>query len=232
MRPIPIALALACSSGPEPAEEVSRDLPAAVAPAAVAALHPTGGSEVHGDVKLTDVEGGVRVKATVHGLKPGRHGFHVHEYGDCTGRTGVSTGPHLGSEGDLHGGPWSPPGERHLGDLGNLEAHEDGTAHYERVDRHLVMEEIIGRSVVVHLHMDDLETQPSGDSGPAVACGVVGIAEKPGRVAVARELKHPSDELHGSTQEHPEEALGADEEPPPEAKAPPPEEALSEAPPE
>jgi Cu-Zn family superoxide dismutase len=77
-----------------------------------------------------------------------------------------------------HAGPDSP--KRHVGDLGNLEADADGNAHLEYVDKHLMLngpKSIIGRGVIVHANEDDLKSQPTGNAGGRVACGVIGIAK-------------------------------------------------------
>jgi Cu-Zn family superoxide dismutase len=78
--------------------------------------------------------------------------------------------------------PHSSPSskERHVGDLGNIEADKDGKAHFDYVDTMLSFsgkDSIIGRGVVVHEKEDDLKTQPTGAAGARVACGVIGIAK-------------------------------------------------------
>ena len=146
---------------------------------AVAVLHPTEGSKVTGFVSFEKVRGGIRVTATVEGLSPGLHGFHVHEFGDCTSPDGNSAGGHFNPMGAQHGGPTADG--RHVGDLGNIDAGKgDGPVKYETVDKMLALEgpnSIIGRSVVVHAKADDLKTQPTGNSGARLACGVIGITK-------------------------------------------------------
>ncbi len=144
---------------------------------AVAVLHPTEGNDVSGTVTFTKVDGGIRIEAEVSGLSEGAHGFHIHQYGDCTAPDGTSAGGHFNPEDVEHAGPDDDP--RHVGDLGNLEAGSDGTATYSRVDEHLAFSgehSIIGRAVIVHQDEDDLESQPTGAAGPRMACGVIGIA--------------------------------------------------------
>lgn len=141
---------------------------------AVAILHPTEGNQVQGTVTFTEVEGGVLIIADVSNLTPGKHGFHVHEHGDCSAHDASSAGGHFNPTKSKHGGPDSA--ERHVGDLGNLEADKDGNAHYERVDKLLTLngpDTIVTRSVVVHAGEDDFTTQPTGNSGPRIACGVI-----------------------------------------------------------
>jgi Cu-Zn family superoxide dismutase len=116
--------------------------------------------------------------ADVDGLSPGKHGFHVHEFGDCSG-DGSATGSHFNPTNSKHGGPDSR--ERHVGDLGNLVADETGYAHYERVDKIISLEgenSILGRSIVIHADPDDYTTQPTGASGTKIACGVIEPIEK------------------------------------------------------
>jgi Cu-Zn family superoxide dismutase len=146
---------------------------------AVAVLNSVSGSGVTGVVTFTRVDNGVKVVADVQGLTPGKHGFHVHQYGDCSAPNGDSAGGHFNPEGKPHGAPVS--GDRHVGDLGNIAAGEDGKAHYEWTDHMIAFEgrdSIIGRGLIVHANADDLVTQPAGNSGPKVACGVIGIAAK------------------------------------------------------
>jgi superoxide dismutase, Cu-Zn family len=146
---------------------------------AVAVLHPTKGSETRGIVRYEKTAGGVRVTADVEGLTTGKHGFHVHEFGDCSAPDAASAGGHFNPTSMPHGGPSSD--KRHSGDLGNLAANQEGKAHYEWVDPMLDFEgerSIVGRGVVVHAKEDDLTSQPAGDSGARIACGVVGLAAK------------------------------------------------------
>lgn len=143
---------------------------------AIAIVYPTEGSMVSGVVYFTKVYGGVAVVARVEGLTPGKHGFHIHEYGDCSDPKGASAGGHYNPTGTRHGGPDSE--ERHAGDLGNIEANDFGTAYYYRLDGMIKLngpDSIIGRGVVVHAGEDDLTSQPSGAAGPRVACGTIAI---------------------------------------------------------
>ena len=145
---------------------------------AVAVLHPTQGNDVSGTVVFTQMNNGVKVEADISGLSPGKHGFHVHEFGDCSAPDGTSAGGHYNPTGEPHAGPEQK--NRHMGDLGNIEADNSGKAHYERVDSHLVLngpDTIIGRGFIVHAGADDLKSQPSGAAGPRVACGVIGVAK-------------------------------------------------------
>lgn len=163
--------------------EVARKKPAPQGPShAVCVLRGIQGSEVTGVVHFQQEAEGVRIEARIEGLAAGRHGFHIHEFGDCTAPDGSSAGRHFAPMGQGHGGPNAA--RRHEGDLGNLFATEAGVAAFGRVDEVLTLRgpaSFAGRSVVVHARPDDLRSQPDGRSGPAVACGVIGVAGGPSR---------------------------------------------------
>ena len=144
---------------------------------AVAVLMPTEGGTVGGVVTFSKVEGGVRVIADIVDLAPGPHGIHIHEFGDCRAADGASAGGHYNPLNNPHGAPDAQ--KRHVGDLGNIIADANGLAALDIVDTHLALEgphSIIGRSVVLHAKADDFKTQPHGNAGARLACGVIGIA--------------------------------------------------------
>ena len=145
----------------------------------IAVIHPTEGNSAHGVVTFTREGDDVRVQATVNGLDPeSNHGFHIHEFGDCSADDGTSAGGHFNPHDMPHSGP--DTNMRHVGDLGNLEADSDGQAAIDFVDSVIDFDgvaTILGRGIVVHAGEDDLETQPTGDAGPRIGCGVIGIAE-------------------------------------------------------
>jgi superoxide dismutase, Cu-Zn family len=145
---------------------------------AVAVLHPTGSNTAEGTVWLSAATGGVAVKATLKGLAPGTHGFHVHEFGDCTAPDGASAGGHFNPTAKPHGAPTDSA--RHAGDLGNVTAAADGTATLQWTDPSMKLDGsdgVIGHAVIVHASPDDLKTQPTGNAGGRVACGVIGVAK-------------------------------------------------------
>jgi Cu-Zn family superoxide dismutase len=145
---------------------------------AVCILSPTQGNAVTGIITFTKTENGIKVIADVKGLSKGKHGFHIHEFGDCSSPDGSSTGGHFNPEEKSHAGPSDMA--RHMGDMGNLEANDAGLAHLEYTDHMISFEgdhSIIGRSIIVHKSEDDLKTQPTGNAGSRVACGVIGIAK-------------------------------------------------------
>jgi Cu-Zn family superoxide dismutase len=145
---------------------------------AYSVVDPTEGFDAVGAITFTVTQDGVRIIADVGGLKPGKHGFHIHEHGDCSAPDGSSAGGHFNPTNKKHGGPDSE--EHHVGDLGNLEANASGFAHYDKIN-HLIMLEgpnsIIGKSIVIHEDADDLTTDPAGNSGKRIACGPITIAE-------------------------------------------------------
>lgn len=143
----------------------------------VAVLHPTQGSSVKGAVWFIQHKGYVLVKARVTGLAPGKHGFHIHQYGNCSGPKGTTAGGHFNPKKHQHGAPTAK--KRHHGDLGNLVADNSGVATLEWKDKLITLtgkHAIIGRGVIVHENVDDLKTQPTGNAGGRVACGVIGLA--------------------------------------------------------
>jgi Cu-Zn family superoxide dismutase len=150
---------------------------AASAPtSAVAVLLPSKGSEVKGTISFTKEGDGVRVKGEITGLTPGKHGFHVHEFGDVTSTDGMSAGGHFNPAGAPHGGPDAQ--QRHAGDFGNVEADQSGVAKIDFLDKLITFDgptSILGRGLVVHAKPDDLSTQPSGNAGDRVAVGVIGV---------------------------------------------------------
>ena len=144
---------------------------------AEATMIPTKDSKVQGHITFTQVDGKVKVVAVITGLTPGKHGFHIHEYGTWS-EDGMSSGGHFNPTGAKHADVTDSP--RHVGDLGNITADENGKATLELEDAHLTFHgptSIIGRGVVVHEKADDLTTQPSGDAGGRLAVGVIGVAK-------------------------------------------------------
>lgn len=141
---------------------------------AVCALHPTKGNNVYGTVYFSTVTNGIKIVADIYGLTPGKHGFHVHEFGDCSAPDASSAGGHFNPTHSKHGAP--DAFERHVGDLGNVVADDTGHAHYERVDAIIKLNgpnSIIGHAMIVHANPDDFVTQPTGNAGGRVACGII-----------------------------------------------------------
>ena len=144
---------------------------------ATAILHPSSGSEVKGQVTFTKTGDDVQVVADIENLKPGKHGFHIHEKGDCSAPDASSAGAHFNPTHQHHGGPATA--EHHAGDLGNITADTTGRVHLEWTGKLQLNgpDSIIGKSVVVHEKEDDLKTDPTGNSGGRIACGVIEAAK-------------------------------------------------------
>jgi len=143
-------------------------------PSASADLQARSGSAVAGKVSFSEANGRLRVEATVSGLTPGEHGFHVHEAGDCSAPDASSAKGHFNPMGKAHGHHASA--ERHGGDMPNLIANAQGEAKYSAELTGLSLTGttgVIGRSVVIHADPDDYKSQPAGNSGKRVACGVI-----------------------------------------------------------
>ena len=145
-------------------------------PTAVANLEATKGNETKGTVTFRQDGDEVRVRVNVTGLKPGAvHGFHVHDKGDCSSGDGMSAGGHFNPLGKPHAHPSTP--ERHAGDMFALKADDYGNATLSiELDVITVTEGptgIIGRGLIVHAQADDYNTQPTGNAGARVACGVI-----------------------------------------------------------
>jgi Cu-Zn family superoxide dismutase len=161
------------------ADDAAHHAKAAAGTSAIAVLVPSATSKVTGTVRFTQEAKGVRVQAEVKGLTPGAHGFHVHEKGDLSKPDFTSAGGHFNPTGHPHAARDAQ--QRHIGDLGNLEADANGSARVDFVDAQLQLagpHSIIGRAVIVQEKADDLKSQPTGDAGGRVAGGVIGLVEQ------------------------------------------------------
>ena len=161
-----VALAAGCASVAPPG------------PKATAKLEPTQGNTANGTVTFTQKGTKVVVDARVAGLAPGAHGFHIHEKGDCGSGDGMSTGGHFNPLAKPHGNPVVP--DHHAGDMPMLVADASGNAALiVELDVMTVgsgITDIVGRGLIVHKDPDDFTTQPTGNSGDRLACGVVNLA--------------------------------------------------------
>jgi Cu-Zn family superoxide dismutase len=143
---------------------------------ATAALQPTKGSKAFGEATFEQAGDKVRVIVFAQGLKPNaEHGLHIHEAGDCSSGDGMSAKGHFNPHGKPHGNPSS--GERHAGDLPALKAGKDGRAKIDAtVDLISIGQgpgNIVGRGLIIHADPDDYKTQPTGNAGARIACGVI-----------------------------------------------------------
>lgn len=172
----------ACKSTPDVEENlVSRNQPKDLIDGHIFAsvtLEPKSGSRAEGKAWLTKSDAGFQLVVSVQNVKPGKHGIHFHEKGDCSAPDASSAGAHFNPTKLTHGTP--DPMKHHVGDLGNITVESDGTGVLNLVIGREVFHpgftdwtELIGKSLVLHEKVDDLKTQPSGDSGDRIACGVV-----------------------------------------------------------
>lgn len=145
----------------------------------IALITPIGDSNVKGTVVFEKEADGVRITANVGGFEPNtKHGFHVHEFGDLGAADATSAGGHFNPDGHDHG--LLDKDDRHAGDMGNLEADENGKATLSLLMKGLKLEAghdgILGRSVIIHADEDD-GGQPTGNAGDRIGAGVIGISK-------------------------------------------------------
>jgi Cu-Zn family superoxide dismutase len=141
---------------------------------AIATLDPTTGNNTRGSVSFVQRGSDVRVSADITGLKPGsEQAFHVHEKGDCSSGDGMSAGGHFNPASKPHG---PQGGEHHAGDMPNLRADANGNARASFDLKGVSVEAFEGKGLIVHRDPDDYTSQPAGNAGPRVACGVIRAA--------------------------------------------------------
>jgi Cu-Zn family superoxide dismutase len=143
---------------------------------AVANMKPTQGNTASGKVEFKQSGSLVHVKVDLTGLAPGsEHALHVHERGDCSAPDAMSAGGHFNPEGAPHGNFDHPP--HHAGDLPNLKADDKGEVHTSFDVNYLSVgsggSDVAGRGLILHRDTDDYKSQPAGNSGPRIACGVI-----------------------------------------------------------
>lgn len=142
---------------------------------AVATLQPTTGNTASGTAWFTQLPDGVQVRVKVAGLKPNQeHGFHAHEKGDCSSGDGMSTGGHFNPTGKPHG---PQDADHHAGDFPALKSDANGYAEATfKLSGATVgsgSTDLVGKGLIVHANPDDYKTQPTGNAGARIACGVI-----------------------------------------------------------
>ncbi|HEY8359836.1 MAG TPA: superoxide dismutase family protein, partial [Ramlibacter sp.] len=172
-----------------PATPVAGASAASRSPAIARLVTPQG--QPGGQAQLVDTPAGVQVTIEVQGLAPGKHGFHIHAHGACEpgpdGATGRivpfgAAGPHFDPGATHnHGAPGRPHTEVHAGELPNIEVGADGRGRLQYVNANVTLapgkQAALGRTLVVHADADDYASDPSGNSGGRVLCGLIEPAQ-------------------------------------------------------
>lgn len=195
VRHLVTALAIACAASacsqpaepPAPVAPTEPSAPVVPPPPAVpetpqavtatATLAATEGNTAAGTLTLVAASDGVHITGTITGVAAaGSHGFHIHETGDCSAPDATSAGPHFNPHGHAHGHPGE--GEHHVGDMLNLTADADGVLHVDALAQAASLGDggdgdVLGRAIILHAAPDDYHSQPAGDAGARIACGVI-----------------------------------------------------------
>lgn len=147
---------------------------ASTAPSAAVELEPRSGSTATGKGEFLQTPQGVQATITVEKATPGQHGLHLHTSGDCSAPDAESAGPHWDPHKSPHGAPGTPA---HAGDLGNITVGADGAGRLQIILSGATVApgdmSVVGKAVVLHAAIDDLVTQPAGNAGARIACGVI-----------------------------------------------------------
>jgi len=142
---------------------------------AMAVIESRSGSTVAGTARFKQKGDGVEATIEIKGAKPGQHGLHLHETGDCSAPDAKSAGGHFNPDSKAHGAPDADP--HHAGDLGNITIGNDGKGKLKMMVKGLTVDPwphlVVGQAVVFHADPDDLKSQPAGNAGARFACGVV-----------------------------------------------------------
>eukprot|EP00347_Sterkiella_histriomuscorum_P000075 403377282 len=154
---------------------------------AICILNAEKGQTAHGVVHFlqNSMFQKTRIQGEFQGLTPShKHGFHIHQYGNLS-QGCVTAGPHFNPLNQLHGGPDSII--RHVGDLGNIQADDQGLSKLDFEDHQITLHgplSIVGRACVLHRDTDDHgtadneESKKTGNAGPRIACGIIGLSKE------------------------------------------------------
>jgi len=170
----------ACGTGSQQSDQSENESAAQEgerAATATAKMEAASGSDVTGEAKFTDEDGKVRFELTVDNLTPGEHAVHLHEKGDCSAEDASSAGGHWNPTMKPHGKRGDGT-SYHKGDIGNMNVGQDGKG-----TMNLTVEgwsiggadstNVVGKSVIIHEKADDFTSQPSGNAGARLSCGVI-----------------------------------------------------------
>lgn len=141
-------------------------------------------TDIEGEVVVSNYRDGVKIKAHFTKLSPGKHGFHIHKAGDLRGEGCMGLCEHYDIGNNNHGG--YEKGERHTGDLGNIEVNQNKEYYIKGI----TVEDLWGRSIIVHADEDDLgkggfeDSKITGHSGARIGCAIFG------RVYCKNKIKH------------------------------------------
>jgi superoxide dismutase, Cu-Zn family len=166
-----VLLGIACSTFAQ-GKKGTQTAPAAGKAAAV--IEAKSGSTLAGTAEFTMHEGQMMITVSVKGAPPGAHAVHVHEKGDCSAPDASSAGGHFNPGGHQHGAPEAA--EHHAGDLGNMTVGADGTGSLMIHSSDLSLSganSVVGHAIIVHEKTDDFVTQPTGNAGGRIGCGVI-----------------------------------------------------------
>lgn len=159
-------------------KQISPEQKTSSTPSVFAKMESRSDSKVQGTIVLTqESDHEVALQIDLTGFAPNTtHAFHIHAVGDCTDPGAASAGPHFNPTGTRHGGPDHEM--RHAGDMGNLEADEKGEVHVKKTNTMVTLQEnvpnsAIGKSIIIHESVDDFQTQPTGNAGARISCGVI-----------------------------------------------------------
>jgi Cu-Zn family superoxide dismutase len=190
-----IALLIVGCNGAEQSADVPQPPPKQVDPGAVAPdasppgqlpqsasaeMAPTRGNTANGALVVAADANGIRITGAIQGLPPNSElAFHVHEKGDCSAPDASSAGAHFNPTNENHGHPNSDP--HHAGDMINLKASSEGVAQVDVSVRDLTLHQgratdALGKALVIHAKPDDYKSQPAGNSGDRIACGVITVS--------------------------------------------------------
>ena len=164
--------ACAHKAAEKPVEATPAAAPAPTVNKAQAVLKGSGKSKIKGVVHFTEENGKTTIEVIAEGIKAGPHGFHIHEGKECVADF-TSAGGHFNPTTKTHG---AMDAAHHAGDLGNVTADKNKKVQTTITSESLTFagaDSILGRTVIIHADRDDLKSQPAGNSGKRIACGVI-----------------------------------------------------------